>query len=199
MSEKQKFTPQERAPYMAYFQDGLWDILLGSLLLVMGLSFLSDEFYVLALLLILVAPFMWEAKQRITVPRLPPMRYSTAQFAKEERRKGVILVAAGFVLMLGILLFTAVNNNPLFASQVWQLDGVPLGILLACGVGLVGYVYRELTWAVYAFLLMALTLASWGFGLSFPGCVLLAGLLIFISGLSLFSRFLHQHPPIAFS
>ncbi|MCL4263153.1 MAG: hypothetical protein KJ069_08060 [Anaerolineae bacterium] len=199
MSEKYQFTPPERTPYMAYFEDGLWDIWLGLLLLALGMSYLSAEFSILIIFLALAAPFMWEAKRRITVPRLTPMRYTAAQLAADERRKGILLAAATVVLFAGILLFIAAVYRPTLAAWLGQFNGLPLGILLAVGVGLVGYFYRALNWAVYAFLLMALTFAAAWFGLSFIGCILLAGLLILVSGVGLLAHFWQQHAPLAFS
>ncbi|HRQ37514.1 MAG TPA: hypothetical protein PLD25_06340 [Chloroflexota bacterium] len=199
MSEKHQFSPLERAPYMAYFADGLWDIWLGLFLLALGFGFLSQEFTMLVILLALAVPFMWEAKWRITVPRLAPMRYSAAQFKAEERRKSILLAVATVVLFVGILIFIAATYRPQLAAWLGQFNGLPLGILLSLGVGLVGYLYRALNWAVYAFLLMALTFASAWFGLTFTGCVLLAGVLILVSGAGLLSHFWQEHSPLAFS
>ncbi|NJN55362.1 MAG: hypothetical protein HC804_11755 [Anaerolineae bacterium] len=145
----------------------MWDILLAVFLLVVGLSFLSDQFYILAILLLLAAPFMWEAKKRVTVSRLPSLCYSPAQLAADERRKHIILEVATAVLFVGILLFTAVTTDPHLVAWLWPINGFALGIFLALAAGLVGYLYRALNWAVYAFLLMVLTFASVGFGLSF--------------------------------
>ncbi|GIK57677.1 MAG: hypothetical protein HND44_07635 [Chloroflexi bacterium] len=199
MSEKHQFSPLERAPYMAYFGDGLWDVWLGLFLLAMGFGFLSKEFTMLVILLALTAPFMWEAKWRITVPRLAPMRYSAAQFMAEERRKGILLTVFSAVLFVGILLFIAASYRPQLAAWFAQFNGYPLGILMSLEVGLVGYLYRALNWAVYAFLLMALTFASAWFGLVFVGCILLAGVLILVSGLGLLLHFWQEHVPLAFS
>jgi hypothetical protein len=89
--------------------------------------------------------------------------------------------------------------RPALAAWLGTFNGLPLGILLALGVGLVGYLYQALNWAVYAFLIMVVTLAAAWLGFTFTGCVLLAGLLILASGVGLLAHFWHQHAPLAFS
>ncbi len=199
MSAKYQFSPQERAPYMAYFGDGLWDIWLALLLLAAGMGLLTQEFNLLVILLALAAPFMWEAKRRMTVPRLAPMRYNAAQFAADERRKGILLATATTVLFVGILVFITATYRPDMMAWLGQFNGLPWGILLALAVGLVGYLYRALNWAVYAFMIMALTFASAWFSIPFAMCLVFAGALILLSGIGLLSHFWQEHTPLAFS
>ncbi len=86
MSDKRPLTDEERAPYLAYFHDGIWDILLGIWLLTWGLTILLDAVYLPALIIVVALPMTWKLKQRLTVSRLEPMRYTPEQLNHTRQR-----------------------------------------------------------------------------------------------------------------
>jgi len=125
MSEKLNLKQIERKAWRSVFQDGLWDIYLGLLLLLMGSSLLLDQLPIgeaarLGIYLGLMAVClvgMWLAKTYITIPRT-----GRAQFgpARQIRRKKV-----------GIILAADWMDSELHPKEENQTDGYFWGEALA--------------------------------------------------------------------
>jgi len=77
--------------YMVYQEDGLWDLYLGLILLVLGLA----EWFEAPLIVIIPAilyPILLAAKQAITAPRLRPEGLPATQ---ETRQRTTIFIVIG--------------------------------------------------------------------------------------------------------
>ena len=100
MSEKLNLKELERKAWRSFFDDGLWDIYLGLLLALLGVSAFLDrleltEAVVMGIyigLLIVVMLGMWAAKRFITVPRLGRVKFGAE---RQKRRKKTSLVQIG--------------------------------------------------------------------------------------------------------
>lgn len=198
MSDKRPLTDEERAPYLAYFQDGIWDILLGIWLLTWGLTMLLNAVYLPALMIVVALPMTWKLKKRITVSRLEPMRYTLEQLNHTRQRTGIAIFSGELVLCLGILLFIALQEKPEAGQWLAPWGWLLFGVILALAIGLVGYLYQAMSWAVYAFLLLTLVVASVWFGLELGWCMMLAGGLVLASGVGILGHFQQNHPPLVF-
>jgi hypothetical protein len=192
----------ERKAWMSYFDDGLLDIYLGVLLLIMGLS---DRFLdwlpsrlcgygVYAALVGAACLGFWAGKRYITIPRLGRVVYGPTRKARR-RRTGLILVVqiiAGVVVM-GVLLATLAR--PSLAGIVFArsaLLAVAVGVWVMIGLGLVAY-GMDFT---RGYLIAAL------YGVSFGGSELLGSAMVFVLaaavimaiGLIVLARFLRRYP-----
>jgi hypothetical protein len=196
----------ERKAWMSYFQDGLWDIYLGLLLLAMAVwALLSDvgfsESWGMALFIgleVLAMLVLWVGKKVITVPRMGRVKFGPRRKAKLNWVRVVlllsVLVGAG-VLVAGLamrgnrleqlsvaFLFPAawvVNAVVVFSLGAYFLDFSRLyliGIMYALPVPL-DIVFRKFSDIDLSFL---------AFGA--PAMVIL------IIGLVMFARFLREYP-----
>lgn len=195
MSDKRPFTYEDRAPYLAYFEDGIWDILLGIWLLTFALSLLLEAAFLPALVVILSLPLAWQLKQRLTLPRLQTLHYTPEQLGQDQRRTSIVVFWGELLMCLAILLFIALWEKPAAAPWLVAWGWLPFGVMVALSIGLVGYLYRAMNWAIYAFLLLVSVLASPWFGLELSGCIMLAGVLVLISGAGILRHFMQSHPP----
>ncbi len=209
MSQSIDLKELERRAFRTNFQDGLWDIFLGLLLLqmsfgpVLGSSSELSEIAILAFMLVyttIVLGSFWYIKKTIVLPRLGVVKYGPA---RQKKRKKLSLALALSVL-LGVLLFLgAITLYQTGAPQ--EISGPVLLAALATVFGAT---------AVIVFSLMAYFmdfprayLYGWFYalgvistfwlleqGVTFPWIALLLSGTMILIGLTLFVRFLHYHP-----
>ncbi|MFC2058378.1 hypothetical protein ACFLTS_01875 [Chloroflexota bacterium] len=95
----------ERKVWTSYFQDGLWDIFMGLLMLGLGVTSLTDErpaVYVIGYAIIALAVLVFSiGKRLITYPRIGRVKFGL--YRKKKQRKVMIIV--GLCVMLGLLGF----------------------------------------------------------------------------------------------
>jgi len=107
----------ERKAWKSFFQDGLWDIYLGLLLMAMAINaWLSDAgfpkawYYTIYIGLILIsALILWTGKKFITVPRMG--RVKLGPKGKERRKKSMILLIASLVVGAGRFLLALATRD----------------------------------------------------------------------------------------
>jgi hypothetical protein len=147
VSEKINLKELQRKAWRSMFQDGIWDIFLGLLLLNIAAFTLTDAFvsnddtqiilYIGGELIALL--LLWAGKRFITVPRMGKAKFG--QFGKIRRSK-VRLVLFVTVLMglIVLLVFEGLSNNGQFAGlsrDYLAAGGWVLSAMLA--FGLAGY------------------------------------------------------------
>ena len=198
----------ERKAFRSVHQDGLWDIYLGGLMLVLSLFFAIPEsgegeltYMVIALLGVAVVFAVFQlGKRYITTPRM-----GQVQFGPERQKRKITLgwIMGAYVLVtLGIVLFSLYVWNSSASGQTVDLAMTPsLGRVLVASVAaliagtstLVISYFREFVRGYYIALLMGL---GFFFTLLLDMTVpmIIAGVLILVPGLVLFVNFLRQHP-----
>ena len=208
MSQNFDLKAIERKAFRSVHQDGLWDIYIGGLLLVLSLMFAIPEsgegeltYIGFAMVgVAIVFAFFQLGKKYITVPRMGQVRFS----AERQRRK----IALGWI-MGAFVLFTL--GLFLFSLYVWNLSASGQGIdvptspslervfvaLLAALIAgtsmtVISY-FKEFMRGYYIALLMT---AGFFFTLLLNTTtpMIVAGALILVPGLVLFINFLRQHP-----
>lgn len=208
MSQNLDLKAIEQKAFRSVHQDGLWDIYLGGLLLVLSLTFAIPEsgegeltYIGLALLgVAIVFAFFQLGKKYITVPRMGQVKFGPE---RQKRKITLAWVMGAFVLVtLGIFLFSlyvwnaADSANPVELNLAPSLERTIVAAISALIAGLSTVVisyFKEFTRGYYIALLMAL-----GFFFTlwldsiFP--LIAAGALILLPGLVIFANFLRQHP-----
>ena len=140
MSEKINLKELERRAFRSTFQDGLWDIFLGLLLLNVGIGTvvggmlgdaeLPPASLVRIMLIIVPWPFVvliafWAGKKFITTPRIGLVKFGPQRKAKMRNMRAVLFVS---VLLLVIMVFwgwAAMGNG----LPQW-MSGIPLPLFV---------------------------------------------------------------------
>jgi len=210
----------ERRAFRSTFQDGLWDIFLGLLLLNMGIGTIvggtlgETELSLMSLswivLLIVPLPFLvfaafWAGKKFITTPRIGLVKFGPQRKAKMKNVRAVLFVSVLLLVIMFFLGWAAMGNRlPWWATQI----PLPLYVWPAQTIivfGLAAYFLDVPRFYAYGVL----------YGLPFPAGVLLVkntditvigsmaiaysvpvGVMVLI-GVVLFIRFLRNYPVLA--
>ncbi len=139
-------TEIEKKAYRSTFQDGLWDIFLGSQLLILSISALLSNIGttkklhmgVLIVLQILIVLAFTIGKKRITIPRMGFVKFGPKRKRKITKSRIILLISvlAGFVVFLIASAF--IQSNPsdrskllLLAPVGWVANSIVVFSLLA--------------------------------------------------------------------
>ena len=208
MSQNFDLKAIERKAFRSVHQDGLWDIYIGGLLLVLSIMFTipdsgEGELRTIGLAMLGVAimfAIFQLGKKYITTPRMGQVRFGAERQKRKIRMTWIIGV---YVLgTLGIFLYSLYVWN---SSASGQAVDVPVSpslerILVASLAALIAGTsmavishFKEFMRGYYIALLMA---AGFFFTLVFDTTIpmIVAGTLILVPGLVLFINFLRQHP-----
>lgn len=194
MSQEVDLTKVERKAYLTYYQDGIYDLLVGLSLLGMALGAATEVFTVAAiapLVPILVAPGL---KKAVTLKRLGYVKFSSQRESKEETNRLRLVMLMTITALLGVFVFFGYSGQATWQLWIRSLGIIPFGLVLAVVAFALGLLYDVRRWYLYAPIILAafivghvLELRLW-----FPFAV--PGIVIFVIGLVLFVRFLSRYP-----
>jgi len=185
----------ERRTWRATFDDGLFDLLLGATLLIMGVSgLLPNDRWLYPLFFAVIGAFL-ALKRRVVVPRAGVVRFAQPR----RQRKVLSTFVLGACVLLGVVatMVFALGDN---ATSRWLTThpivfdaGFPLMVLVVFAalanllevrrIYLIGIVFA----ASFALSMQLDDVRVFGIG----------GALVMIPGIVLFTRFLREHPPLA--
>ena len=181
----------QRKVYMTFFEDGLWDVVLGLFLLAWGFAILFDLGWLPGVSFVVFFYLALGLKQKMTYPRI-----GYAKPAEARKQRSRVVVAGGVTLLLGIMVFLLVvtGGMPQFLRDYFELL---FGTMLAIVVGLVGYWWGIIRWYYYAGLVFVFAAFNQWLGLSFELSFIIPGGLILFCGLISFVRFLRKYPRLS--
>jgi hypothetical protein len=208
MSEKLNLKELERKAWRSFFDDGLWDIYLGLLLGLMGISGLLDRsglseswamgIYIGLLALVMLA--FWASKRFITVPRIGLVKFGRAR--KVRRIKTALVLFTSVVFGLVVLQVTTAIKHGAAPNIPW---GTLLPAIWALNMlvvfGLMGY-FLDFQRLYFIGLLYAITIPLNEIllkqtGVKFGPYLFLAfGIIIVVVGIVYLIRFLQNYPVI---
>jgi len=128
----------ERKAYFSYNEDGLIDILVGSILLLLGTYITLDAQIPFTYLFILFGPLAWAGlKKRFTIPRIGYVQFGAGPRGKLRR----ILLTLLVVFQVLLVLATAASNRVQGDSPIWlvMLDEYGVLIVGSCIVSVILY------------------------------------------------------------
>lgn len=175
-----------------YFEDGIWDIMIGFIFLLVGVAVWYDMNLIsLAPLLLVFSPAL--IKKKVTLPRTGHIRI------KKQRKTlvsvtffALVFLLEGGILYLGVLNPSSNSQVQFFTQNLLLLSGVMIAITLVFIAWYMDfqrlYAYAALTVLVFA------VMRWWGHlaGISLT----LTGLLILMIGLLVLNKFIKNHPVI---
>jgi hypothetical protein len=208
MSKELNLKELERKAFRSTYQDGLWDVYLG--LVVIGMAvFLSrpEQGYGALNILLLLAWFtlvygiFWAGKKFITLPRMGQVRFGPIR--KQKKVTLALLLGAVIAVQVVIILFsTARWLNPELGAKINavlhtdNLERLAVAAVGALFVGpsmiLVAY-FKDFPRGYYIAILIALAVFL-TISLNQPLFPIIIGALIALPGLLLFVRFLQKYP-----
>ena len=209
MSDSLDLKSIEKKAFRATYQDGLWDIYIGGIVLCMAeLAYNSENenlpllrlmFYLLGVCVFYL--IYWGGRKFLTTPRLGQVKFGPHR----QRRKLIMAsVLAGMVLLQVMVLIGTVLlwRNPSWATDLslhttnQDLERMVVAVVGALFIGpsmvLIAY-YNDFLRGYYIAFIMSLAVFCliW---FSQPIYLIGAGLLIMLPGIVLFVRFMQKHP-----
>ena len=208
MSQDIDLKALERKAFRSTYEDGLWDIQLGLIVIAMAIFvFRPAEGYGPLNLIGLVIAFsvanliFWAGKKFITVPRMGQVRFGESR--KQKARTLAVILAVFVLVQAGVVLLTALGwKNPELGAKIFS--GLNAGDMERLMVATVGSLFVGPSFIVIAYfsdflrgyyiaILMALAVFLMIL-FNQPIYPLIIGVLIVVPGLVLFVKFLRQHP-----
>jgi uncharacterized membrane protein (UPF0136 family) len=189
----------EKKIFASYFNDGLWDVYAGLLLLGFGLGIITGQTMVLIgfILLALIPPFV---RKPLVMSRLGNVRFSPERQQRTIRYKVLAWVVGSIALLVGVVLAGLYSVGSMPAGfDAWMRDYffVFIGGMLALIAGLTGYIINVSRFYLYALVVFGTFVAA---ALLRPNDlegipITAGGGLILLIGAIIFIRFLVQNPP----
>lgn len=170
---------------LTFFQDGLWDLVLGLFLIAWGLTVWFDLPLLPAAVFISSFWMVIFLKSYITYPRIG---FAVPAKAKQYN---LVSIAIGAVLLFSFLLIPRFIQFNL--SQYFELI---FQLAIAATVFLIGTLWSTNRWLIYAALVAFFAFANEVLGMSFPISFLIPGILVLYSGLTILFNFLRKNSVI---
>jgi hypothetical protein len=178
----------QRKVYMSYFQDGLWDILLGAFLLGWGLMLTYDFVAAIGGIWVGFYFIVLALKRWLIYPRAGYIRA-----AGEQRQKLRLLIMGVVLFMVGLAVFFlfGMGEPPAWLREYFMFL---FGSMMAFVIGVLAYWWQVPRWYLYAVLLfIAFVAQQWtDFPLNLAFAV--PGTIIALLGVALLVRFLKKYP-----
>lgn len=177
----------EKKVWLTYFQDGLWDIFIASMMLTMAIRTLTDNVW-FTLGMFLGVPIIVIGKKFITIPRLGHVKFG--QFRQKRQIK--LMASIGIAVCATVGFLVLINMG-------WEtpkvISSLGMAVFLALIFGLIAYFLDFPRLFVYG-LLFAINEIIWGrFGEpTGPYVVLIFGSAVLIIGLIILISFIRKYP-----
>ncbi len=198
----------ERKSFRSTYQDGLWDIYLGLIVICMSIFLYRpvtgySPLNMLLMLASMVVAYIlfWAGKRFITLPRMGQVKFGE----KRARRKKTMILVLGLVVLIqaAFLVVQLVGwRNPEFGAKLnaflHEKDAMDLAVatlgslLVGPSMILVTY-FRDFPRGYFIAVMIALAVFLMIY-LNQPIYPIIIGILIGVPGVVLFLRFLQKHP-----
>jgi len=184
----------ERKIYMVYHEDGLVDIAIGLVFLGWGVLLAVGPPFLIVLLGPIALLIYYFGKRDISVPRVGIIEPGR-KMANRMLSLVMALLGMGLLALVTLILFSQLGPG---ALEDYSLALV--GLIVAIGVCLLGYLLQAIRLYLYAALLFVAFAAGEALTSSvtavdtFLLSVIIAGLIILVSGLLVLFRFIRRYP-----
>jgi hypothetical protein len=195
MSQSADFRKLEQKAYHSYYQDGLIDLITGSVILLMAISEATDSSTWNLLALLLIFAYM-PLKRRLTYPRLGYVKFNVKRRGVDMRLASAVAIGVLVLSLIGILallLSGRSSSSPLILA-VRASPALLYALFGFIGFGLVGILLGLLRMSVYALLSLLIMIAAHWLNLPLWSALLLLGGTILATGAVLLIRFLLRYP-----
>lgn len=179
----------EKKAWLRTFEHGLWDIGIGSMFLMFGLTILIDFPALSAIWIAALMPAFRELGRKLVVPRIGHVQFRERRKLAKGRLRGILAV----VMLLGIVFFLFFSwlsreTPPAWAQWIGDHFVLFIGLVWGGALAMTGklvdfprlYAYGGL---VFGSLILADSLEGYHLGISLSlvgGVILLAGIVLFV-------------------
>ena len=208
MTESIDLEKLERKAFRASFQDGLTDVMLGSVLAVMSmmpwLESLGFPRPLVYLIYFGIFAAIWAEvrviKTQIIAPRLGTAVFSPARKNKIKQARRALIVMVAMTMLLVVLTVLGALDSLFGEFSEWG-GFLFIGAIFVITLSLLAYFldYPRLYWYGW-FLAFMDPFSTWleaQTGWVFPSGATLFGLVIIVTGILTFNRFLRQYPALS--
>ncbi len=195
MSQSIDLRKLEQKAYLTYHQDGLLDLITGTIILCLGVNEAigSSIWNFIALLLIIVYVPL---KRRITFPRLGYVKFNVERGGVNMLRVGAVSMGVLALALVGMLIVLRSGNATPLILGVRESPLLLYALLGFMGFGLAGLVIGLRRLLVYALLSMLMMIGGHLLHLPLWAPLLLSGGAIVATGAVLLVRFLRKYPAV---
>ncbi len=201
MTQQVDLGEAERKVYTSRYEDGLFDVCLGVVLIATSLPDLlppplqqgPPRYAVYGLLCAAAFAAAWAGRRYVSAPRLGTVRLGPAGRVRQNRTRLALIGSLVFSVVLVAVTVAAPMANagaPLFASsaQVAALVAAWMLVLFSLMAYIQGFARGYLIGALYA---LGLGLTEW---LRDPWPAILCGVAVLLMGVGIFIRFMRNNP-----
>ena len=198
MSNRFTLRELEKKAWLRTFEHGLWDMGIGSMFLMFGVTILLDIPALAAIWVAALMPAFREIGRKLVVPRIGHVQFRERRKLAKGRFRGVLTV----VMLLGLVFFafftwfsrgTAPSWAQWIADHFILFIGLVWGGALAVTGKLVDFP-RLFAYGALIFGSLAITDSINGYHLGIS--LSLAGGIILLTGIVLFARFMRRYPKL---
>jgi hypothetical protein len=210
MSQDINLKNLERKAWRSVFQDGLWDIYLGLLLMAMAIFALlsktnipkAQQMVIYMGLVVLAMLILWAGKRLITVPRMGRVKFGPKGKARKNRARVIMAISILVGVVVFIFTWQALKSDwskevplHLIVPAAWALNML---VFFSLGAYFLDYDRLYLIGVMYA---LPVPVDIWldefvGIKLGFIAFAVPAAVILIV-GLVAFIRFLRDYPPPA--
>jgi len=184
----------EKRAYLAYHQDGIWDIFLGLFFLSTGIFMFYDMAYLMGGMPVVLYFAAFGLKKSFTQSRLGYVKFSKERQVKEKQGRLKLSILLTITMLLGIVAFYAYMGDADWQIWIRSLGLVSFGFVVALVFGAVAVLFEIWRFLFYALVILALFIAGHLLNSAPAAYFLSCGIIIFIIGLALLIRFMRKYP-----
>jgi hypothetical protein len=178
----------KRKVYMSYFQDGLWDILLGVFLVCWGLMVTFDFVAVMGGFWLVFYMLILALKRWLVYPRAG---YIKIPEARKQQIRMVILGVVVFLAGVAMIPIFIIDSRPEWFSEYFMMM---LGTMFALVVVFLASWWRVNRWYAYAVLILVAFISHQWLDTELNLSFFIPGGIIAIYGFALLALFLRRYP-----
>ncbi|UCG61483.1 MAG: hypothetical protein JSV52_14385 [Candidatus Zixiibacteriota bacterium] len=194
MAEDLDLKQIERKTYMAYHQDGLWDLLIGLAMMSVILDVILGESGIYIVVIAGAAGLVPMLKKVVTLPRLGYVKFSPKRQSREKLNIILLTVLLTMTALLGAVMMSAYSGDAGWQRWIRDLRLIPFGIVLtsvAAALGLLWGIWR--CW-IYALLSLAVFVIGHIFEWRMTIHFAILGSVLFLVGLVMLITFINKYP-----
>jgi len=186
----------ERESYMAYYRDGILDLLIGFALLGMSLFIMIGDASMGALLPVVAILMHPGLKKYVTQPRLGYVKFAPHREAQLKENKWQLTILFAVTAIVGVAVSMAYSGDSDWQMWIRSLGAIPVGVVLAAAAAASGILYGVRRGLIYALVILVVFILGHTLSVHISFQLLVLGALFAMIGATLLWRFVNRYPKL---